>query len=252
MHIRYVIGLLVLSSAAPALAQKKNPTGAAVLLLSGGQREHHAYRDQAFYLANLLEDTGRFRVTICEDAAILETPAMKKYTILAVTADRRDPEFKFTKPQQEAILSYVKAGHGYVSIHGGDNAPADWLPEWKEMLGGIYSHTGKPDGKAILGSWTARVADSNHPITRGLADFALNDELYMNMQMKEDVKPLLTIEHQGTAWPVAWTYSYGSGKVFHTSLGHRGLGRAGADPLRDPNVSKLIVQAFDWLAGALK
>src|SRR5205807_8269660 len=100
----------------PALAQKKAtaPQFAKVLILAGGQRKHHGYRDQALYLATLLEDTGRYEVTIAEDAAILETPAMNKYDLMIVNADRRDPEFKFTRAQQEALLDYVKAGHGYV------------------------------------------------------------------------------------------------------------------------------------------
>ena len=30
--------------------------------LSGGQRQHHGYRNQAFYLAELLENAGRFEI----------------------------------------------------------------------------------------------------------------------------------------------------------------------------------------------
>ena len=84
----------------------------------------------------------RFEVTIGEDAAILETPAMRKYDLIIVNADRRDPEFKFTEGQQKAIFEFVRSGHGYVSIHGADNAAKDWLPAWKEMLGGVFSHVG--------------------------------------------------------------------------------------------------------------
>ena len=102
----------------PARRRRKSPDGAKVFLLSGGQREHHGYRDQAFYLSGTLENTGRFQVTIGEDAAILETPAIQKYDLLIVTADRRDPESKFTPSQQEAIFEFVRSGHGYVSIHG--------------------------------------------------------------------------------------------------------------------------------------
>jgi uncharacterized protein len=59
------------------LAQKKAKSleAAKVLLLTGGVRDHHGYCDQALYLANLREDTGRYEVTIDEDAAILETPS---------------------------------------------------------------------------------------------------------------------------------------------------------------------------------
>ena len=48
----------------PASAQKKVPDGAKVLILSGGQRDHHGYREQALYLASALEDTGHYQVTI--------------------------------------------------------------------------------------------------------------------------------------------------------------------------------------------
>jgi uncharacterized protein len=254
MHIRHGLNwslALVLLLASPGWAQKKVPDGAKVLLLSGGQRQHHGYRDQAFYLSSVLEDTGRYEVTIDEDAAVLQTPAMDKYDLIIAMADRRDPEFKFTEDQQRALLGWVKAGHGYVSIHGADNAPPDWLPEWKEMLGGIYSHVGQPDGKAIMGTYTVRIADRSSPVTQGLDDFVLKDELYTNMQMRPDVKPLATIDHQGVTWPVAWTWTYGRGRVFHTPLGHRSFGPDKDDPLHDPNLRRLILQGIDWVVANL-
>lgn len=234
------------TTSGPAFAQKKNPQGKPVLLLSGGQREHHGYRDQAFYLAGLLEDTGRFRVTICEDAAILETPSLAKYDAILVTADRRDPEFKLTEAQQRALLAFVKSGKGYVSIHGADNAAPDWLPELREMLGGVFSHVGLPDGKVRKGSYPITVADPSNPIVEGVKDFELKDELYYHIQMQPDVRPLLTARHDGEDWPVAWTRTYGSGRVFHTPLGHRDFGPDKDDPLRDPNLARVIVQGVDW------
>jgi type 1 glutamine amidotransferase len=229
-------------------AQRKNPEGAPVLILSGGQREHHGYRAQSLYLAKLLEDTGRVRATISEDAAIVETPKFAKYKAILVIADRRDEETKLTPAQQEAILAFVRGGRGYVSIHGGDNAPADWLPEMKTMLGGIYSHTGLPDGRAIGGrTWNVKIADSSHPITRGLGDFSLQDELYINLQMRDGVKPLATIDFEGKTWPVAWTTRYGAGAVFHTTLGHTRWEPGGKDPLEDPYLSRLVLQAVDWV-----
>jgi type 1 glutamine amidotransferase len=231
-----------------ALAQKKAPGGAKVLLLTGGQRQHHGYRDQAFYLAGALEDTGRYEVTIDEDAAVLETPAMAKYDLVIVNADRRDPEFKFTRSQQEALLAWVKAGHGYVSIHGADNAAPDWIPAWREMLGGVFSHIGLPDSKTRKDTFTIKIANTQHPITRGLGDFSLKDELYYNLQMLPGVEPLATTDYAGGTWPVAWTRTYGAGRVFHTPLGHRDFGPGKDDPVRNPNLLKLITQGIDWVA----
>jgi type 1 glutamine amidotransferase len=242
---------LALIAVAPGvgLAQKKNPNGTRVLLLSGGQREHHGYRDQAFYLAKTLEDTGHYRVTICEDAAVLETPAMNKYDLMILAADRRDDEFKFTEPQQRALLDWVKAGHGFVSIHGADNAAKDWLPEWRDMLGGVFSHVGLPDSKTRKGTFTVKIADPTHAITKGLTDFPIKDELYYHLQMKDSVDPLATVEHEGGTWPVAWTRTFGKGRVFHTPLGHRDFGPGKLDPLQDKNLGKLLIQGIDWVAG---
>jgi uncharacterized protein len=246
-----LVGLLLASTCSlpqPALAQKASPGGAKVYLLSGGKRQHHGYRDQAFYLANLLENTGRYEVTLGEDAAILETPAIRKYDLIIVNADRRDPEFKFTQGQQEALFEFVRSGHGYVSIHGADNAAADWLPTWKEMLGGVFSHFGLPDGKTRKGKFTVKITDTSSPVTQGLKDFPIEDELYHQLQLMPDVQPLATIEYQGTAWPVAWTRTFGKGRVFHTTMGHRDFGPNKKDPLHDANLSRLVVQGIEWVA----
>jgi uncharacterized protein len=248
-----ILGLSVILSGCltqPAEAQKKAPDGAKVFLLSGGQRQHHGYREQALYLAGALENTGRFQVTIGEEAAILETPAIRKYDLIIVNADRRDPEFKFTESQQQAILDFVRSGHGYVSIHAADNAAPDWLPTWREMLGGVFSHKGLPDGKTRKGAFTVKIIDTTSPITQGVKDFPLKDELYYHMQMQPDVQPLATIEHEGTAWPVAWTRTFGKGRVFHTVLGHRDFGPDKDDPLRNPNLGRLVIQGVEWVAAS--
>jgi type 1 glutamine amidotransferase len=232
----------------PALAQKKVPGGAKVFLLSGGQRQHHGYREQALYLSGALENTGRYQVTMGEEAAIVETPAFRKYDLMIVSADRRDDEFKFTKSQQQAIFEFVRTGHGYVSIHAADNAAKDWLPPWREMLGGVYSHVGLPDGKTRKGTYTVKIADTGSPITQGLRDFPLKDELYYHIQMQPDVQPLATVEYQGVDWPVAWTRTFGKGRVFHTPLGHRDFGPDKDDPLRNPDLARLVIRGIDWVA----
>ena len=66
--------------------------------------------------------------------------------------------------------------------------------------------------------------------------------------MMPDVRPLATIEFQGTAWPVAWTRTFGKGRVFHTTMGHRDFGPNKKDPLQDPSLSRMVVQAVEWVA----
>jgi type 1 glutamine amidotransferase len=252
--MRLTLGtLILLVSVAPgAMAQRKNPEGVAVLLLSGGQREHHGYREQANALARALEETGRYRVTIVEDAAVLETPALVRYRAVIVLADRRDPEFRLHASQQRALLDYVRdrANGGLVSLHAADNAAPDWDPAMRVMLGGVFSHDtsgGRPDGKVRKGRYRVRITGTRHPITAGLADFELDDELYYHMQMEPGVEPLATVSYDGTDWPVAWTRTYGHGRVFHTPLGHRDFGPDKHDPLEDANLLRLVIQGLDWV-----
>src|SRR5208282_5252715 len=106
------------------------------------------------------------------------------------------------------------------------------------MLGGVFSHVGLPDGKVRKGSYVAKIVDRSSPITQGISDFPLKDELYYNVQMQPGVEPLATVEHAGTAWPVAWTRTFGSGRVFHLVLGHRDFGPGKDDPVRNSNLGR--------------
>ena len=119
------------------------------------------------------------------------------------------------------------------------------------MLGGVFSHVGLPDSKTKQGTFTVKIVDTDHPITKGLKDFELKDELYYKIQMQPGVdrEALATIDHDNGTWPVAWTRTYGKGRVFHTPLGHRSFGPGKDDPIAtNPNLGKLVLQGVDWVA----
>ncbi len=69
------------------------------------------------------------------------------------------------------------------------------------------------------------------------------------MQMLPDVRPLATIDHAGKTWPVAWTWTYGTGRIFHMSLGHRDYGPDKFDPLTDPNEATMVTRGVEFAAG---
>ncbi len=234
---------------APALAQRKVPDGAKVFILSGGQREHHGYREQTQYLQRVLEETGKFRVTIGEDAALLETPALAKYDVLVVNADRRDDEHRLTESQQQAMLDFVSGGKALASIHGFCCAADDWKPAMRDLLGGVLSHKGEPDTKVRIGHYTVRVAQPDHPIARGIQDFEHDDELYYHLQTRGTLDTIATVEHEGEDWPIAWVRNYGKGRVFVTSFGHAAWKPGSKDPQENPPFRRMIVQGIEWAAG---
>ena len=240
---------LLLASASPSLAQERVPGGAKVLMLAGGQRNHHAYRRQTYHLQKLLEDTRQFEVTICEDAAFLETPALDKYDLIVVMADRRDPEFRLTEGQQRALLKFVHDGKGLFSFHAFCCAAPDWLPQMRDLLGGVLAHFGTPDTKVVVARFPLKITDPKHPITAGVSDFDHDDELYYHLQTRGELQPLVVAGYQGEDWPVLWTRKYGKGKVCVSVFGHCGFQPQAKDPLDDAPFQRLILQGIAWTAG---
>jgi uncharacterized protein len=244
------IAALAALLAMPAVsAQQRVPQGAKVLLLSGGQRNHHAYRRQAQFLQKALEDTKQFQVTICEDATILETPALHKYDVIVATADRRDPEFHLTEPQQRALLQFVQDGKGFFSLHGFCCADRAWVPEMRQLLGGVLAHFGTPDTKVQVGKFRLKITDPSHPVTRGMSDFEHEDELYYYLQTQGELKPLAVAVFEDKEWPVLWTRNYGKGKVCVSVFGHCGVQPGAKDPLEHQPFLRLVLQGIAWTAG---
>jgi uncharacterized protein len=240
-------GLFALPLAAPG--QHKVPEGAKVLLLSGGQRDHHAYRRQTYLLQKLLENTKQFQVTICEDAAILETPSARKYDAIVAMADRRDPEFRLSEAQQRALLQLVHYGKGFFSLHGFCCADPNWIPEMRTLLGGVLSHVGTPDTKVRLGHYQVKILDRESPVTRDLPDFEHDDELYYYLQTEGDLHPLAVAVYEGKEWPVLWARKYGSGRVCVSVFGHCGIKADSPDPLEHAPFQKLMLRSIAWVAG---
>jgi type 1 glutamine amidotransferase len=252
--VRYFIpGFLALSTAfaftPPASAQLKAPGGAKVLLLSGGQRNHHGYRRQTYLLQRLLEETKQFETTICEDAAILETPGLEKFDAIVAMADRRDSEFRLSQSQQQALLKFVREGKGFFSFHAFCCADSDWLPEMRVLLGGVLAHFGMPNTKVRSGKYLFKINDSEHAITRGFADFQHVDELYYDLQIQGDLRPLATALYQDKEWPVLWTRTYGKGRTCVSVFGHCGFKPDAPDPLEHEPFQRLILRCVAWSAG---
>ena len=117
------------------------------------------------------------------------------------------------------------------------------------MLGGVFSHVGLPDGKVRKGTLhrqDRRHGQPDHP--GALTTSSSRTSSITTSRCSPTCQPLATTEYDGTAWPVAWTRTYGKGRVFHTPLGHRDFGPGKDDPLRNPNLLKLIIQGVDWVA----
>jgi len=69
-------------------------------------------------------------------------------------------------------------------------------------------------------TFPVRVADRNHPVTRGIADFEIHDETYILFDVHAGVTVLLTTDAPTSQPTLAWAKTYEAARVVYLQLGH--------------------------------
>lgn len=138
-------------------------------------------------------------------------------------------EADLTAQQKADLLSFVRDdGKGFVATHAAATAFFSW-PEFGEMLGGRFDE--HPWG---ITDATVVVEDRASSMTKHLpASFVVNDEHYQLKDFSRDTLHVLArldasrlnlsaplVHRTDKDFPVAWTKTYGKGRVFYSTLGH--------------------------------
>jgi quinol monooxygenase YgiN len=96
-----------------------------------------------------------------------------------------------------ALVELLDRGQGLVVLHHAISAWPAW-EGWAEAIGGRFLYApGRLRGRAEPSSGyrmarhTVRVVDPDHPVTRGVTDFPVDDELYFAPVLADRVHPLL-------------------------------------------------------------
>jgi len=213
-----------------------------LLVISGGHdfqtnQFHQVFQDNADVVF------GAF--THPKAHAQLRPEAAKNYDVM-VLYDMWQP---ISDEAKADFLAFLKSGKGLVILHHAVANYQKW-PEYEKILGGRYylaktmvNGVEKPPSiwKHDV-DFTVRIADPNHPVTRGLKDFQIHDETYGLFDMAPDSHALLTTDEATSAKNIGWTRTYEGARVVYVQLGHD------AQAYRNPNFQKLIAQAIRWAA----
>ncbi len=155
----------------------------------------------------------RFDVTYARDedemAAALSAESLKSVKLVVFANTTGDLELD----SRAALFEWVRAGGSFIGAH---SASDTWheSPEYIDMLGGEFETHPDQTTRLIV------VEDRDHPATSALTSpRPLFEEFYVFKNFHRDRVRLLLALDNGD--PIAWSRTYGAGRVFYTALGHR-------------------------------
>ena len=160
-----------------------------------------------------------------------------------------------TGEERANFEAYLKRGGGVVAIHGGSvSRDPDW---YKTVIGGSwnFNHTKFSEGHMSL-----YFTDRENPITKGISNFDLDDEIYYDMDMLPEAKILAAAYTpkpkdgkyaQGQPvnihdiQPQVWTYETGERRAFVCIPGHQYVN------FSHQSIESLLLRGIAW-AGKMK
>ncbi|MFZ1289885.1 MAG: ThuA domain-containing protein [Melioribacteraceae bacterium] len=155
---------------------------------------------------------------------------------------------EINQAEKKAFIEMINRGKGIVFLHHSLVSYQHW-DEFEKIIGGKYIEKDFYDDPNIQGStyiedipMEIKVVDKNHPVTRGVNDFSINDEGYQNIKMSPGIHPLLSVSHPNCTAIIGWTNSYGKSNIVYILLGH------GYQAYENENYRKLIYNSINWVA----
>lgn len=177
------------------------------LLFIGGQI--HDFKGCGAEIEKTLREAGPFDLTkVDDDLSALVAPHLDPYDLIVFYYTVGE----ITDAQKNGLLNAVASGKGYVGVHSAADSFRG-CPEYRAMVGGHFvTHP-------HFRPYQVSVVDPEHPITRDLNEFMVEDEQYI-LDYDPRVSILCSALWKGKAVPVAWTKPWGNGRVFYLALGH--------------------------------
>jgi type 1 glutamine amidotransferase len=215
-----------------------------VLVVTGG----HGFEKEPFY--KMFSDNAEIVFTAAAhantNASVYERDDLLSYDVVVVYDMPQD----ITEAQQARFSSLFDKGVGLVVLHHALVSYQKW-PEYEQIIGGRYQEPDPNQGGVVTEAvgWKhdeeipVVVVATNHPVTAGLKDFLIHDEIYWGFRVGKDVTPLISTTHPKSGKPLAWARTQGKSRVVYLQLGH------GKEAFENPNYRTLLAQSIRWTAG---
>ena len=188
-----------------------------------------------------------FEVAASEDVSVFTPENLRRFgAVMFFTTG----ELPMSDLQKKALTDFVSDGGGFLGVHSATDTFYQW-PEYGRLIGGYFDQH----------PWHQPVrienADPLDPLTAPVGrSLTLTDEIYQIRDFDAAGSHVLlrldpasvdlareNVHRHPWSWPLAWTRTYGTGRVFYTALGHE------EGVWRDTRFRAMLHNAVLWAIG---
>jgi type 1 glutamine amidotransferase len=201
-------------------------------------------------------------------------PQFGKYAVVIQNTNNiHNPMLCWSSIAELALEKYVRNGGGLYILHSANNAFPHWK-EYDEMIGlgwrpdtvgyALEIDARKnvirvPPGQGMATGHGDRFNAvinilNRHPINKGYPEQwqTANTEVYYFPRGPAENLMVLSYAYDSTGtqkmWPVEWIVSYGSGRVYNSTMGHLWKGETYPAAYRCVGYQTTVLRSVEWLA----
>jgi uncharacterized protein len=213
-----------------------------ILIVTGGKN----FEEKEFY--KIFEDHESIAFDTASKPAVFElfnSDFISDYdAVLFYDTYRTTTDF-----EKEAFLNLFKKGIGALFLHHSLVSHQDW-DEYRNIIGGKYHYNAWIEKDKKYGPSTykhdqnfmVKTLNKEHPILSNISDFNIHDEIYINVEITENISPLLTSNNCESMKYLGWINKFMNSDVVYIQLGHD------ESSYKNENFRKLIYNSLYWLS----
>ena len=214
-----------------------------MLILSG--QNNHDWEQTTPVLTKIFDEDMRFSVDLTNRPDTFNFDYLRPYDVIVSNWNSwPENDLRWPKAMEEGLIRYVKEGGGLVFFHASTSVFYQWS-EFQNISTAAWveqTHHGEKSPVRVS------IDNQTHPITKGISDFHIFDELWIDAVHNESFQTLGSATKKEPTGedckkqPAIFVSNYGEGRIFHTILGHD------ARTLRNSGFRILMTRATEWAA----
>lgn len=208
-----------------------------ILIITGG----HEFEKQAFFeMFDSYSDIDYDTLVQPGGNKLVQNHGVSKYDAIVFYDMYQD----ITESQKLAYIELLKTGKGMVFLHHALVSYQQW-PEFQKIIGGKYLLT--PMGNHSKSTYKhdvdidVEIVDQDHPITHGMLNFMIHDEVYGNYIVNEGVSYIVKTNHPKSTNIIGWHHQYEKSRIVYLQSGHD------HHAFENENFRALVYNAVKWV-----